>query len=82
MSIKHRKPSAETSLASCREMSALKKAAGLRGMAGRINLEELSKRRGEIPDDNRNLTGVVMGDPLPGDRRRTWCPWLQNAEAL
>lgn len=81
MSMKHRKPSAETSLASCREMSALKKAAGLRGMAGRINLEELAKRRGEIPDDNRGLTGIVMGDPIINDPRCPWRPKI-NMEAL
>lgn len=50
-------------------------------MAGRINLEELAKRRGEIPDDNRNLTGVVMGDPIINDPRCPWRPRV-NMEAL
>lgn len=68
-------------LAQCREMAAAKKAAGLRGMAGRINLEELAKRRGEIPDDNRNLTVVVMGDPIINDPRCPWRPRI-NMEAL
>lgn len=64
-----------------REGAAGKKAAGLRGMAGRINLEELAKRRGEIPDDNRSLTGLVMGDPIINDPRCPWRPRV-NMEAL
>jgi hypothetical protein len=27
--------------------------------------------RAEIPDDTRDLTGRLMGDPIPGDRRRS-----------
>jgi hypothetical protein len=35
-----------------------------------IEWEELKERRALIPIDNRDTTGRLMGDPIPGDRRR------------
>lgn len=32
--------------------------------------DEVAARLKEIPADSRSSTGVIMGDPLPGDRRR------------
>lgn len=41
--------------------------------AERIDKEALAQRLAEIPDDTRDLTAFLMGDPLPGrsalDRR-------------
>jgi hypothetical protein len=28
----------------------------------------------EIPADTRDLTGKLLGDPIPGDPRRGWTP--------
>lgn len=30
----------------------------------------VARRLAEIPDDLRGLTARILGDPLPGDRRR------------
>lgn len=39
---------------------------------------ELLKRLAMVPkDDTRDLTGRLMGDPIPGDRRREPCKNLE-----
>ena len=45
-----------------------KRAAGLsaRGQRSPTWLSDLEARLAEIPEDTRDLTAVVMGDPLPG----------------
>lgn len=35
-----------------------------------ISREELNQRKALVPQDTRDFTARVMGDPLPGDRRR------------
>lgn len=35
-----------------------------------LSEEELAKRLALIPEDTRDLTGRMFGDPIPGDRRR------------
>lgn len=35
-----------------------------------ITKEELAARRAMIPHDTRDLTGRLLGDPIPGDIRR------------
>lgn len=56
-----------------REVSAAKKAAGLTYPTGKIPREVWEARLAEIPQDVRNLTQRICGDPLPGrsalDRR-------------
>ncbi len=32
--------------------------------------DEVAARLREIPADTRSITGVLFGDPIPGDRRR------------
>lgn len=61
-----------------REGAASKLAAGLRGMAGRLNPDEIAARQAEAPNnDHRDLTGQLMGDPPPVDNRRAaWAPHL------
>jgi hypothetical protein len=36
----------------------------------RTTVSEYAEKLSEIPPDTRSVTGLVMGDPLPGDRRR------------
>lgn len=40
------------------------------GEGVRLSADELRRRRALIPDDTRDLTGRVFGDPIPGDPRR------------
>lgn len=39
-------------------------------LSGRVSREDWLARLAEIPDDTRDLTARVLGDPLPGDQRR------------
>lgn len=32
--------------------------------------DEVEQRLREIPADTRSITGMLFGDPIPGDRRR------------
>lgn len=51
---------------SWKEGAAGRKAAGLpSGNFGRLRVDEIEARLSEIPDDTRDLTGRVFGDPLP-----------------
>lgn len=59
-----------------REDAASRKAAGGHITQGRVDPEEIMIRLAERPEDTRDLTGVVFGDPIPGDTRRTWAPHL------
>lgn len=38
-----------------------------------ISEDELIKRLAMIPADTRDLTARIMGDPIPGDKRREVC---------
>lgn len=50
-----------------REVSAARMAAGLTFMVGRRDVEAQARKLMEfIPDDTRNLTARICGDPLPG----------------
>lgn len=49
--------------------------AGIRNST-KLAEEDLAPRLAEIPEDTRDLTGIVFGDPIPGDTRRTWAPHL------
>lgn len=41
--------------------------------------EELLERLALVPrEDTRDLTGRLMGDPIPGDRRREQCKSMEN----
>lgn len=52
---------------SWKEGAAGRKAAGLpSGNFGRLRMDEIEARLAEIPDDTRDLTGRMFGDPLPG----------------
>lgn len=51
-----------------KEISRTKLEAGLRFMTGRVSQETLEARLAEIPEDTRDLTARLMGDPLPGRR--------------
>jgi hypothetical protein len=56
-----------------REISAAKKAAGLRHAATfSVTRIDFEARLAEIPRDDRCLTARLMGDPIPGDPRRPW----------
>jgi hypothetical protein len=39
-------------------------------LANRVTREDWYARLAEIPDDTRDLTARVLGDPIPNDRRR------------
>lgn len=43
-----------------------------------ISKEELSERLALIPSDTRDTTSRMMGDPIPGDRRRELFPGEVN----
>lgn len=49
-----------------REMSALKRAAGVTFIHGRVDEKVAAARLAEIPADTRTLTQRTFGDPLPG----------------
>ena len=36
----------------------------------RVSEEEFTAKLAEIPPDRRDITGLMMGDPIPGDHRR------------
>lgn len=58
----------------CKEAARNKSAAGLRNL-GRGSAEAEAEWRRQIaimPDDTRDLTARVFGDPIPGDPRRHW----------
>jgi len=40
----------------------------------RLTKEELEARLAIKPADTRDLTGIWMGDPIPGDKRRETFP--------
>lgn len=44
-----------------------------------ISDEELLERLAMIPEDTRDFTGKVMGDPIEGDQRRLQC---KNEESV
>ena len=48
-----------------RAASRAKRDAGLARMAYRVRDDEWMARLSEIPDDTRDLTGRLMGDPIP-----------------
>lgn len=58
-----------------RDVSASRKASGI-SFAGRIPPADVEARMAEIPDEQRDLTGQMFGDPPPRDPRRTWAPHL------
>lgn len=39
-------------------------------LSGRVSQEDWFARLAEIPDDTRDLTARVLGDPIPNDKRR------------
>lgn len=53
-----------------KEAAAAKRAAGFRYSDTRSDdwLKQV------IPVDTRSLTGIIMGDPIPGDTRTPWRP--------
>lgn len=38
-----------------------------------ISEDELIKRLALVPQDTRDITAKIMGDPIPGDKRREKC---------
>jgi hypothetical protein len=48
-----------------------KRGAVYKTMVWKITPEELAERRALIPIDTRDTTGRLLGDPIPGDRRRS-----------
>jgi hypothetical protein len=48
-----------------KEAAAGRRAAGLSWSGPRMNAAQLEARLSEIPDDTRDLTGRMFGDPLP-----------------
>lgn len=63
-----------------REMSALKKAAGLsHHVTGKSNSHAetgFARQVKLMPRDTRTVTAAVFGDPIPGDPR---CPWRPSS---
>lgn len=62
-----------------REGAAAKIAAGFRNdMTGRIRPQDLEARYADMARvvDDRDYTGILMGDPPRHDPRRTWAPHL------
>lgn len=62
-----------------REMSAAKRAAGVNRQAEKRDTHAARDAESQfriMPRDNRDLTGWIMGDPIPGDPR---CPWRPSA---
>lgn len=57
------------------EAAASRRAAGI-SSAGKVPTAECEARMAEIPDEQRDLTGRMFGDPPPRDPRRTWAPHL------
>lgn len=52
--------------AEAREMSRLRKLAGLTYACGKLDPDVVAARLAEIPPDTRTLTQRMFGDPLPG----------------
>lgn len=55
-----------------KEVSAAKRATGQRYGGSRIDEHVVAARLAEIPEDTRDLTAKIMGDPIPNDPRRPW----------
>lgn len=43
---------------------------------------QLAAHLAMIPEDTRDLTGRAFGDPIPGDRRRTWRRKWETANSV
>jgi hypothetical protein len=43
---------------------------------------ELQRRLSMIPEDKRDFTGRVLGDPLPNDKRRPSCRLMLNVNSV
>lgn len=54
--------------------------AGIRNST-KLAAEDLAPRFAEIPEEDRDLTGQLMGDPPRHDPRRTWAPHLAREQA-
>lgn len=68
-----RKASRELRLRETREAAKAKSDAGLVQFGRNTEAERGWRRQmGSIPADTRSLTGMLCGDPIPGDPR---CPW-------
>lgn len=52
--------------AEMREMTQLRRQAGIPPREIRPNLSDVAARLAEIPADTRSLTARIFGDPLPG----------------
>lgn len=63
-----------------REMSNAKCEAGIRYLGSRSKDADAGwmRQMEMMPRDTRDLTGRLLGDPVPGDPRR---PWLQGGGA-
>lgn len=62
------------------ELARSRAAAGANGGSyERAAKEGYARQLAQMPvDDPRSLTGRLMGDPVRGDVRRHWAPWLNK----
>lgn len=47
-----------------------------------ISEEELLSRLELIPEDTRDYTGKMMGDPIPNDKRRLECKSMETVKSV